>query len=71
MDKKRRTELTFYEKMELVIGTGGRESKFPSEDARREAWETHREELLARRLRPWAADLYEPAEDTPSWETGA
>lgn len=68
MDKKRRTELTMEESFELGLGPGGFGSAFATEAVRKEAWEAHREQLLAERLvdgvtgRPWAWWRYEAAE---------
>jgi len=51
------------EEFELVLGPGGSDSVFPSEEARRAAWEEHRDELLAAFTRPWAAAQYDEPED--------
>ncbi len=79
MDKRRRTELDLEEWLELSIGPcGSGQSAFPSEEARREAWEDHREELEAEDppgKRCWAARQYDeldddPDEDAPPWGRG-
>jgi len=51
-----RRALTFYEKLELAIGPG-RDPQFADDEARRKAWEEHREVILAfvnKTTRPWA-----------------
>lgn len=70
VEKKRRTELDLEEMLELSIGPRGfGQSAFPSEEARRAAWEAHREELMANDppgQRCWAARQYdEPGHDDP------
>lgn len=60
-----RRPLTFPEKLELMIGPGIR-PVFPSDEARRQAWEDHREDILRavnKTTRPWAWWEYECAED--------
>src|SRR6266699_1343752 len=62
MEKRRRTELTMEEEFELIIGPHGEgQSVFPPEEARRAAWEAHREELLAEQLGCWGARRYDGA----------
>ena len=82
MEKRRRRELDLGEFLELMIGPrGSGQSAFPSDEARREAWEDHREELEAEDppgKRCWAARRYDepveedpdPNEDAPPWGRG-
>jgi hypothetical protein len=66
--KHRRAELTDDQFFELLLGPSGENvSAFASENDRREAWEEHRERLLARRerspgRRAWAWWHYESPE---------
>jgi hypothetical protein len=67
---RERTELTSAQRFELLIGSGGAESAFADEAARRLAWEEHRDELLAgherQGIRPqafWDYDCVEPREE--------
>jgi hypothetical protein len=77
VDKKRHDELTMEQEFELRIGPHGYgQSAFPSEAARRAAWDEHRDELVAADAPEhpcWAAREYDGArqDDQPTPDAGS
>jgi len=65
--RRKRSDLTLAQELELLIGSGGDPSAFESEDDRREAWVFNRERLLADhpdRVKPlWGERQYDGAKD--------